>query len=191
MKAPTIEELKAQFTELGYKWPSIHVVGIRSKANEPNKFDDLIGLVQGDQVNWYTGTTNPGTFWLNSPMNSLGTAVLKCGQYVDTYVIGLHQGKYTALKQAKKVTVFRDADKDSVAEEQGKEDTGLFGITNKHVYFSGNETGFRIKLDKIVSTQPYDDGIGILKDGVRAKPLIFKTGDGWFTFNLIQNLTKL
>ena len=41
MKAPTIEELKAQFTELGYKWPTIHIVGIRSKANEPNKFDDL------------------------------------------------------------------------------------------------------------------------------------------------------
>ena len=179
MKALTIEELKAQFTELGYKWPTIHVVGIRSKANEPNKFDDLIGLVQGDQVNWYTGTTNPGTFWLNHPMNSLGTAVLKAGQYVDTYVIGLHQGKYTALKQAKKVTVFRDADKDSVAEEQGKEDTGLFGI-NIH---RANESTESKNIDK------WSAGCQVLNNGLQFKELIqacIKSGKKSFTYTLLH-----
>jgi len=47
MKIPTIEELKAKFTELGYQWMPFHIIGIRSKANEPNKFDDLICLVNG------------------------------------------------------------------------------------------------------------------------------------------------
>ena len=181
MKAPTAEELKAQFTELGYKWPTIHVVGIRSKANEPNKFDDLIGLVQGDQVQWYTGTTNPGTFWLNSPMNSLGTAVLKAGQYVDTYVIGLHQGKYTALKQSKKVTVFRDADKDSVAEEQGKEDTGLFGI-NIH---RANESAESKNVDK------WSAGCQVLNNPKQFKELIqacIKSGKKSFTYTLLHEL---
>jgi hypothetical protein len=179
MRAPTIEELKAQFTELGYKWPSIHIVGIRSKANLPNQFDDLIGLVQGDQVNWYTATTNPGTFWLNSPMNKLGTAVLKCGQYVDTYTIGLHQGKYTALKQSKKVTVFRDADKDSVAEEQGKEDIGLFGI-NIH---RANELTESRNIDK------WSAGCQVLNNPKHFKELIqacIKSGKKSFTYTLLK-----
>lgn len=179
MKAPTIEELKAQFTELGYKWPTIHVVGIRSKANEPNKFDDLIGLVQGGEVKWYTGTTNPGTFWLNNPINSLGTAVLKAGQYVDTYTIGLHKGKYTALVQSKKVTVFRDNDKDSIAEEQGKEDTGLFGI-NIH---RANELTESTNIDK------WSAGCQVLNSSKQFKELIqacLKSGKKSFTYTLLK-----
>ena len=179
MKAPTAEELKAQFTELGYKWPSIHVVGIRSKANVPNQFDDLIGLVQGNEVNWYTGTTNPGTFWLNNPMNSLGTAVLKVGQYVDTYTIGLHQNKYTALKQAKKVTVYRDADKDSVAEEQGKEESGLFGI-NIH---RANESAESKNIDK------WSAGCQVMNNPIQFKELIqacIKSGKKTFTYTLLK-----
>jgi acid phosphatase class B len=179
MKAPTIEELKAQFTELGYKWPAFHIVGIRSKANLPNQFDDLIGMVQGDQVKWYTGTTNPGTFWLNHPMNSLGTAVLKAGQYIDTYTIGLHQGKYTALKQSKKVTVYRDADKDSVAEEQGKEDTGLFGI-NIH---RANESTESKNVDK------WSAGCQVMNNPSQFKELIqacIKSGKKSFTYTLLK-----
>ena len=179
MKAPTIEELKAQFTELGYKWPAFHIVGIRSKANEPNKFDDLIGLVNGSELKWYTGTTNPGTFWLNHPMNSLGTAVLKAGQYVDTYTIGLHQGKYTALKQSKKVTVYRDADKDNIAEEQGKEDTGLFGI-NIH---RANESTESKNIDK------WSAGCQVMNNPIQFKELIqacIKSGKKSFTYTLLK-----
>jgi hypothetical protein len=36
---------------------------------------------------------------------------------------------------------------------------------------------------------PYEDGIGLQKDGATAKPLIFKNIDGWFTYNAISNLT--
>jgi len=179
MKAPTIEELKAQFTELGYKWPTIHVVGIRSKANEPNKFDDLIGLVNGSELKWYSGTTNPGTFWLNNPMNSAGTAVLKAGQYIDTYNIGLHKGKYTALVQSKKVTVYRDADKDNIAEEQGKEDTGLFGI-NIH---RANELTESRNIDK------WSAGCQVLNNAGQFKELIqacIKSGKKSFTYTLLK-----
>lgn len=70
-------------------------------------------------------------------------------------------------------------------------DTGLMAITNKHIYFSGSQKSFRVNFNKIVSFQPYDDGIGIQKDGVTAKPQIFKTGDGWFTYNLISNISQL
>ena len=39
MKNYTYAELEAEFTRLGYKWPKFHIIGVRSKANEKNKFD--------------------------------------------------------------------------------------------------------------------------------------------------------
>jgi len=70
-------------------------------------------------------------------------------------------------------------------------DSGFLGITTKHIYFTGPEKSFRIKYDKIVSFTPYSDGIGIQKDGVRAKPQTFIIGDGWFVYNLLTNISKL
>lgn len=70
-------------------------------------------------------------------------------------------------------------------------DTGFLGVTTNHIYFSGQSKGFRIKYDKIVSFEPYSDGLGVQKDGQTAKPQVFVTGDGWFTANLIMNLAKL
>ena len=69
-------------------------------------------------------------------------------------------------------------------------DTGILGITNKHIYFYGHNKKFRIKYEKIVSFESYSDGIGLQKDAVTAKPQIFVTGDGWFTYNLITNLSN-
>lgn len=128
MRLYTIPELRAEFSKHGYKWFPFHIVGVRSKANLANKFDDLIGVVSGETILWFTGTTNPGTHWLRNLLNPKGTSLLKANQYVDTWKVGLHQGKYEALVQAKPVTVFRDSNKNDVAEESGVEDTGIFGI---------------------------------------------------------------
>ncbi|MFC1527960.1 hypothetical protein ACFL5D_04400 [Candidatus Neomarinimicrobiota bacterium] len=70
-------------------------------------------------------------------------------------------------------------------------DTGFMGITNKHIYFSGNRKSFRVNYNKIVTFQPFEDGIGIHRDALTAKPQTFKTGDGWFTYNLITNIAKM
>jgi hypothetical protein len=128
MKQYTIDELKKEFKRLGYQFPNFHLVGIRSKANLPNEFDDLIGIVNGTKVQWFTGTTNPGTHWLKNLMNPKGTALLKPGQWTDSWKLGMHKGQYKALVQAKAITVFRDKDRDAIAEETATTDTGLFGI---------------------------------------------------------------
>ena len=128
MKKYSYTELEERFKELGYQWPTVHLIGTRSQANEKNKFDDLIYVINGPMMNVYTCTTNPGTYWLKNLLNPKGAAVLKPGQYVDSWKLGLHQGKYKALVQAKPITVFRDADKDDLAEETRVEDTGMFGI---------------------------------------------------------------
>ncbi len=69
-------------------------------------------------------------------------------------------------------------------------DTGLMCVTNKHIYFSGEFKSFRIPFSKIVVFKPYFDGIGLQRDAQTAKPQIFITGDGWFTYNLVVNLSR-
>lgn len=49
-------------------------------------------------------------------------------------------------------------------------DTGILGVTNKHIYFSGGSKNFRIKFNKIVAFEPFSDGIGLQRDAVTAKP---------------------
>ena len=69
-------------------------------------------------------------------------------------------------------------------------DTGLLGITTKHVYFHGPNKSFRIGHDKIISFTPYTDGVGVMRDAATARAQIFVTGDGWFTYNLLRNAAE-
>ena len=65
------------------------------------------------------------------------------------------------------------------------------GFTTMHIYFSGQKNKFRMRYDKIVDFDPYDDGFGIMKDDQTAKPQVFRTGDSWFAFNLAVNLGQM
>lgn len=67
---------------------------------------------------------------------------------------------------------------------------GVLAVTTKHIYFSGAKS-FRVRHDKIVTYTPFSDGVGIIKDAATAKPQIFVTGDGWFTYNLLSNVAQL
>lgn len=69
--------------------------------------------------------------------------------------------------------------------------TGILAITNKHMYFKCAEKAFRIRLDKIVTIEPYSDGVVIQRDAQSALPQAFVTGDGWFTYNLLINLQRI
>ena len=68
--------------------------------------------------------------------------------------------------------------------------TGLLGFTTKHLYYAGARKKFRVRYDRIVSFDPYDDGFGIMRDAQTAKPQTFRTGDGWFAYNLAVNLAQ-
>jgi hypothetical protein len=112
----------------------LNIIGIRSDNVRPNSFDDSIYVFynnsEGKMVEHkFQATTDPGTYWLKNPMNPQGTAILKEAQYLNTYAIGLHRGKYMALVQKRPVTVIRDYDRNAVMDfMNGKEDKGLFGI---------------------------------------------------------------
>lgn len=112
---------------------NLNIVGIRTSSNIVNTFNDYLVVFWKFKGVWnmrkYFITTDPGLYWLNNPMNSLGTAILKEGQYLGSHKLGLHQGKYKALVQKKPVTVIRDFDRDSNLDyDSGREETGFFGI---------------------------------------------------------------
>jgi len=68
---------------------------------------------------------------------------------------------------------------------------GVLALTNKNLYFASATKTFKTSYNKLIAITPYSDGIGIQKDGASSKPQIFKDLDGWFTYNLISNLSKL
>ena len=70
-------------------------------------------------------------------------------------------------------------------------DTGWVVITTKHIYFAGPVKSLRIPYSKVVSFLPFSDGVGVVRDTANAKPQIFVTGDGWFSYNLVTNLAQL
>ena len=70
-------------------------------------------------------------------------------------------------------------------------DTGLLALTSKHVYFHGRKKSLSIRYDKIVSFDQRRDGFGLMRDAQSAKPQLFRTGDGWFVYNLVTNLARL
>jgi hypothetical protein len=123
-----ISWIKEAFAEHKYQWMQFHIVGLRVKNARPNRYDDMIILIDGEVGYTFNATTRPGKHWLLNLLNSKGTAVLKPNQYLNTWQIGMHQGKYKALTQCAPLVVYRDNDKDELAENLGVEEKGIFGI---------------------------------------------------------------
>lgn len=109
------------------------LLGVRSLDDLPNRFDDKIYLFKNEEFVLVTSaTTNAGTPTLRQfeKINKDGAAILKADEwYYNVWKYGKHNGKVEALLQlGNKVTVYRDTDKDDKSEEQGKLQTGYFGI---------------------------------------------------------------
>ena len=121
IKKYTAPELIKRLTSLGFKSNGFNLIGVRSTASIPNKFDDDLYVINNNQivVGPVTCTTNPGKDYLLAPLNPKGAAVLVADkQYVDCFQLGLHKGK-NAIIQCGSLLVFRDNDKDELSEEIG------------------------------------------------------------------------
>ncbi|MCC7303072.1 MAG: hypothetical protein IT233_10565 [Bacteroidia bacterium] len=140
----------------------LNIVGVRTRSTKPNRFDDEVHVFyKSKPLKWeyhiFKATTDPGTYWLENPMQPQGTAILAQGQYVNAYRIGLHQGKYKALVQAAPVTVIRDYDRNAKLDFfNGRKDKGLFGI-NIHRALAQGKTKF---IDKFsAGCQVFQDAV--------------------------------
>ena len=71
------------------------------------------------------------------------------------------------------------------------EGIGDFVITNRNVYFLSTLKTLKIPSRKIISIEPYSDGLSINRDGVNAKPAVFTLDDPWFAANAINRLNQI
>ena len=60
-----------------------------------------------------------------------------------------------------------------------------------NLHFSGPKKTLRARYDRIVDFDPFDAGFELMRDAQTAKPQSFRTGDGWFAFNLATNLALM
>ena len=155
----TREQIKQAVECNGYKWfekgdYNLNIVGVRNSdtfGKVTNRFDDKITVSYNKnglpKYFEFDATTDPGSHWEKNLLNKKGVAILVPGQYRGSHTIGLHQGKYKALKQQKPLKVYRDKNKDGVydmLEENINE--GIYGI-NIHRATS-RENGKSIQVDK-------------------------------------------
>ena len=141
MNRPTRQQIETAVKSKDYKWfengdYNLNIVGVRNGetgTEVTNKFDDFLTLSYKIDGEWnyhcFDATTDPGKHWVENIMREEGVAVLKENQYRGSHKIGLHQGKYEALRQQKPVQVYRDNDLDGnydLLEENIQE--GIFGI---------------------------------------------------------------
>jgi hypothetical protein len=134
------EKIEKALKTKGYVWfegakdYDLNIVGVRNSdtGNKvTNAFDDVMTLSYKKDGQWvyheWANTTDPGTKGVKEFHNAAGVARLVEGQYRGSHAIGLHQGKYEALKQLNPVKVYRDANRDMTYDET-KIQEGIFGI---------------------------------------------------------------
>jgi hypothetical protein len=148
----TREQIEKAVKGKGYAWfegtkdYDLNIVGVRNSATGnkvTNVFDDKITVsykLNGEwQFHVWNATTDPGKKGVMEYHNAAGVARLVEGQYRGSHSIGLHQGKYKALKQAKPVKVYRDPNRDMTYDET-KIAEGIFGINIHRSSATGTST---------------------------------------------------
>ncbi len=158
MSCYTREQIKCAVESKGYRWfengnYNLNIVGVRNSETHgivTNRFDDCITVsynIDGkEKFHCFKATTDPGSHWEKNLLNKDGVAILVPNQYRGSHTIGLHQGKYEALKQQKPVKVYRDKNKDGkydMLEENIQE--GIFGI---NIHKAGKFKNGSTQIDK-------------------------------------------
>jgi len=155
----TREQIQSAVEGKGYvyfqspKGYDVNIIGIRNSATKgrvTNAFDDLMTISYLDEDScWkyheFPCTTDPGTHWVENIMSESGVAILKPNQYRGSHRIGLHQGKYSALRQQKPLQVYRDNNEDShydLIEENVQK--GIFGINIHRATSKANSKSTRV-----------------------------------------------
>ena len=122
------------FEDAENKGFDVNIIGVRNSdvgQTVTNVFDDRITVSYKENGQWvykeWIITTDPGKKGVMEYHNAAGVARLVEGQYRGSHMLGLHQGKYEALRQKDKVKVYRDPNRDMKFDEN-KIQEGVFGI---------------------------------------------------------------
>lgn len=120
----------------------LNVFGIRV-SGPSDSWDDTLGCFYSDGQRWHlhrwTGTTTPGAYYLQHPMNSNGCLVVAPTFHRSLWKLGTHKG-YPALQQVGTLTYWRDQNLDSVVDET-KWITGTSNGVNGHHGYGSKTVG--------------------------------------------------
>ncbi len=148
----TREQIESAVKSKGFVWfegakdYDLNLVGIRNMAagkKVTNVFDDWLTCSYkiGGEWKFHTWkiTTDPGKKAMIEYHNPNGVARVVPGQYRGLWAVGLHQGKYEALRQVNPVKVYRDKNKDMNFDETTIQE-GVFGINCHRSSATGEST---------------------------------------------------
>jgi hypothetical protein len=141
-----LDQVKALPDFNGYP-KNIWILGVRSNEDQPNLFDDKFYIFKNKTfIMVMSGTTNPGVSILKKfeKYNSNGAAIPKANNwYYDIWKYGFHRGRIPALLQrGRKISVYRDNNKNEKSEETGKLYAGYYGI---NFHLNGYDLKSKIK----------------------------------------------
>lgn len=123
----TLDQIKNAMLDKGYVWFEdksnkgfdVNIVGIRNSSTGSkvtNLFDDTLTISYKEDGVWkfhqWQATTEPGKKGMLEGKAKGGVAFVVPGQYRRSHAIGLHQGKYEALRQVGLIKLYRDGDRD-------------------------------------------------------------------------------
>jgi len=183
-----IFEAKSQGYSFDTRPYKLNIIGVRNPKNtSPEKFDDEIAYFYYDTNDNIIGkvvpaTTSPSVYYLENPIASSGSAILKQGQYKDAYSIGLHRGLYEAIVQTKPVTVIRDADRNKYINFFAPTQTGTYGINIHHASVKGNVSYIGQDSAGCQTFQNISDFDDMMKMAKKSRDLYGNT----FTYTLID-----
>lgn len=118
--------LTAHIKSLGLPISDFMLVGVRSKEDKPDVYDDKFYIITQGSMFTFDCTTNAGAYYLMNLLNPKGAAVLRADRCYK-YKLGTHKG-YEALVQAGPVEVYRDKNRDRKIDINGPTEWGWFGI---------------------------------------------------------------
>lgn len=121
---------------------NMNLFGIRNEADrDSERFNDMIGLLYKVNEKWvlkkYDATVDPSVQYRKNPMNKEeGTAIVVPGYYKKAFVVGLHRGKYEALRQNTPLKLYRDTNRDSKLDFENIQ-TEMAGINVHRAAYNG------------------------------------------------------
>jgi hypothetical protein len=117
---------EAGFVIFDSKDYDLNIVGFR-KLGDPdgfNQFNDRICIIYKRNQKWIVeegaATTDPGRYWLTKPDYKPCAIYYHPQQARGAYRLGLHRGKYEALRQVKPAKFWRDGNKDEHLNYEGE-----------------------------------------------------------------------
>ena len=146
-----MDEILGMMRQKGYEIYTrpfeLNIIGVRTVPTNAEKFDDRMYVLWKNEKGFWRGkeyviTTDPSTRYLKRPINELGAAVLPNGQYVHSWKIRKHRGKYDALGQNRPLCVYRDYDRSAVLTfDVDSQSCGLYGINIHKAKDGGADDG--------------------------------------------------